>query len=111
VRGIYEGYLGWFDENPATMHGVSPQSIYRELVTLLGGPAPILARAAALVTAGQHAEALRLTDVVLASDATNREALETRLAAVEALLAASGNLNESGWLNAARRALVAQLGP
>ena len=110
VRGIYEGYLGWFDENPATMYAVSPQATYRELVTLLGGPDSILARATALVTAGNHAEALRLTDVVLAADPQNRTALETRLTAVDALLAASGNINEQGWLNGARRTLRAQLG-
>jgi alkyl sulfatase BDS1-like metallo-beta-lactamase superfamily hydrolase len=109
VRGIYEGYLGWFDENPATMYSVAPEATARELVTLLGTPQPILTRAADLVTAGRHAEALRLTDVVLASDPNNQDALETRLAAVNALLAASGNLNESGWLNAARRTLESRL--
>ena len=110
VRGIYEGYLGWFDENPATMYPVAPEATHRELVTLLGGPDPILARAAALVTAGSHAEALRLTDVVLAADPENRTALETRLTAVEALLAASTNINEKGWLNGADRTLRMQLG-
>lgn len=63
-----------------------------------------------LITAGRHAEAIRLTDVVLAADPANVAALETRLAAVEALLAASVNVNESGWLNAARRTLRMQLG-
>jgi hypothetical protein len=53
---------------------------------------------------------LRLTDVVLATDPANRSALETRLTAVEALLAASTNINEKGWLNGASRALKAQLG-
>ena len=110
MRGIYEGYLGWFDEDAATMYPVAPQVTYRELVTLLGGPEPILQRAAALVTAGSHAEALHLTAVVLASDPENRSALETRLTAVEALLAASTNVNEKGWLNGASRALRAQLG-
>ena len=110
VRGIYEGYLGWFDENPATMYAVSPQDTYRELLGLLGDPAPILARAAELLAADRHPEALRLTDVVLAGDPANVAALQTRLAAVEALLAVSGNINEIGWLNAARRALRAQLG-
>ena len=110
VRGIYEGYLGWFDEDTATMYPVAPQTTYRELVTLLGAPEPILERAAALVTAGSHAEALRLTDVVLASDPGNRSALETRLTAVEELLAASTNVNERGWLNGASRALRARLG-
>jgi alkyl sulfatase BDS1-like metallo-beta-lactamase superfamily hydrolase len=110
VRGIYEGYIGWFDENPATMYAVSPATTHRELVTLLGGVDPILTRAAALLAEGRHAEVIRLTDVVLASDAENRAALETRLAAVEALLAASTNINESGWLNGARRALRSRLG-
>jgi hypothetical protein len=36
---------------------------------------------------------------------------ETRLAAVEALLAASTNINETGWLNAAKRSRESQLGP
>jgi glyoxylase-like metal-dependent hydrolase (beta-lactamase superfamily II) len=111
VRGIYEGYLGWFDENPATMYGVSPADTHRELVVLLGSPDPILTRASALMDEGRHAEAIRLTDVVLASDPGNVPALETRLAAVEALYAAGTNVNELGWLNAARRAIAAQLEP
>jgi alkyl sulfatase BDS1-like metallo-beta-lactamase superfamily hydrolase len=110
VRGIYEGYLGWFDENPATMYAVAPEETYRELLALFGDPAPIRARAADLVAAGRHAEALRLTDVVLAGDPGDVTALETRLAAVEALFEASGNVNELGWLNAARRALRERLG-
>ena len=110
VRGIYEGYIGWFDENPATMYAVAPADTYRELLDLYGDPAPILARAAELVTAGRHPEAIRLTDVVLAGDPGNVTALQTRLAAVDALLAASGNINERGWLNGASRSLRAQLG-
>ena len=49
----------------------------------------------------------RRADVVLAADPGNQAALGTRLAAVEALLAASGNINERGWVNAARRSLQA----
>lgn len=109
VRGIYEGYLGWFDENPATMYDTAPAETYRELVTLLGGTGAIAARAAELVTLGRHVEAIRLTDVVLASDPNDHDALTTRLAAVEALLAASVNVNEQGWLNGARRELRARL--
>jgi glyoxylase-like metal-dependent hydrolase (beta-lactamase superfamily II) len=110
VRGIYEGYLGWFDEYPATMYAVAPRDTYRELLALIGDPAPIRTRAAGLVAAGRHAEAIRLTDVVLAGDPTDVAALTTRLAAVEALLAASTNINERGWLNGAARALRMRLG-
>jgi hypothetical protein len=61
------------------------------------------------VAAEDYPAALRLTDVVLAVEPDNRTALETRLAAVQALLAASRNINEQGWLNGARRALEARL--
>ena len=90
------------------MYAVPPQAIYPELVTLLGSPDRCRAREP-LVAAGHHPEALRLTDVVLASDPTNRPALETRLAAVEALFAQTTNINERGWFNGAGRALRAQL--
>ena len=98
------------DENPATMYAVAPADTYRELLEIYGDPAPILARASELVAAGRHPEAIRLTDVVLAGDPGNEAALQTRLAAVDALLAASGNINERGWLNGASRSLRAQLG-
>src|SRR4029077_15898050 len=39
VRGIYEGYVGWFDLNPASMYAASPNAADGELVELAGGPA------------------------------------------------------------------------
>jgi alkyl sulfatase BDS1-like metallo-beta-lactamase superfamily hydrolase len=111
VRGIYEGYLGWYDESPASLYAFGPDTAYRELVALLGDPAPILTRAAALAAEGRHAEALRLTDAVLASDPEHVPTLELQLASIEALLEASTNINEGGWLNGARRRIEAMLAP
>jgi alkyl sulfatase BDS1-like metallo-beta-lactamase superfamily hydrolase len=98
VRGIYEGYAGWFDGDPATMYSVAPAEADAELARLAGGPAPIAARARALIAAGQPALALRLTGAALAVAPTDRSALEARRAALMALLAASKNSNETGWL-------------
>jgi len=109
IRGIYEGYLGWYDESPASLYAFGPDAAYRELVSLVGDPAPILTRAAALAAEGRHAEVLRLTDAILASDPDHVPTLELRLASIEALLEASTNINEGGWLNGARRALEAKL--
>ena len=36
VRGIYEGYVGWFDRNPASMYGDAPTIANEELVKLAG---------------------------------------------------------------------------
>jgi alkyl sulfatase BDS1-like metallo-beta-lactamase superfamily hydrolase len=98
VRGIYEGYAGWFDGDPATMYATPPAAVYPELVTLAGGAAAVAARARQLVEAGSLLEGLHLADVALAADASHRAALEARLRALEALEAKSTNSNERGWL-------------
>jgi len=99
VRGIYEGYVGWFDGDPATMYATSPGEAYVELARLAGGAESIAARAEALV-ATDPALALRLTSAAVAIDPKNKAALMARRRALETLLAASKNSNESGWLNA-----------
>ncbi|MBL8554723.1 MAG: MBL fold metallo-hydrolase [Phenylobacterium sp.] len=101
VRGIYEGYAGWFDGDAATMYAVSPAEAEAELVALGGGAAPIALRARAILAGGKPALALRLTSAALAAEPGHRDSLMVRKAALQALLAQSRNSNESGWLRAA----------
>jgi alkyl sulfatase BDS1-like metallo-beta-lactamase superfamily hydrolase len=98
VRGIYEGYAGWFDGNPSTMYATPPAAIYPELVSMAGGAAAVAAKAMQLVEAGRLLEGLHLADAALAADPGERSALEARLRALEALEAESANSNERGWL-------------
>lgn len=97
VRGIYDGYAGWFDMNPSTMYG-PPSSVYGDVVRLAGGPDAITTLALERIRAGKPADALHLTDVALAADSAHHGALEARLSALEALLAATQNRMEMGWL-------------
>jgi alkyl sulfatase BDS1-like metallo-beta-lactamase superfamily hydrolase len=106
VRGIYEGYAGWFDEDPATMYAVSPKAAEAEVVRAGGGAGPVAARAEAVV-AGDPELALRLTSAALAAEPKNPAALAARKHALEALLARSKNSNESGWLHAGLAAVAA----
>ncbi len=99
VRGIYEGYAGWFDGDPATMYATAPSEAYAEIVRLAGGATPVAARAESLV-ATDPALALRLTSAALAAEPKSPAALAARKHALERLLAASKNSNESGWLHA-----------
>jgi alkyl sulfatase BDS1-like metallo-beta-lactamase superfamily hydrolase len=99
VRGIYEGYAGWFDGDPATMYSTAPAEAYGELVRVAGGAGPVAARAESLV-ATDPALALRLTSAALTAEPKNPAALAARKHALEKLLAASKNSNESGWLHA-----------
>jgi alkyl sulfatase BDS1-like metallo-beta-lactamase superfamily hydrolase len=97
VRGIYDGYAGWFDANPSTMFDLPPSSIYPDLVKLAGADS-LVRLAVEKVDAGKPVEALHLTDVVLASDPKNSGALNARIKAMQVLLDRSQNAVESGWL-------------
>src|SRR5689334_6628649 len=83
VRGIYDGYAGWYDGNPTSMYELPPSSVYPDLVRLAGGPEPLAKLALDKVEAGRPVEALHLTDVVLASDPKNAFALNARIKAME----------------------------
>ena len=107
VRGIYEGYVGWFDGNVSTRFGPASQA-YDDIVRLAGGPDAVAARAL-LLAASEPLRALYLTDMALAADAGHRASLEARLKALQALDARSGNSNERGWLAAGIRSVEAKL--
>ena len=108
IRGIYEGYVGWFDGNPTTMYEMSPREAYPEVVAMAGGPEAVAARAQALA-ATAPVRALALTDMALAADASHVRTLEVRLAILRALDRASKNSNERGWLAAAMRDVETRL--
>lgn len=99
IRGIYEGYAGWFDMAPATMYDVPMAAVFPDLTKLAGGVEPVVKLAAQYVESGRYVEALHLTDVALASDPQFRPALEARLKALAGLRAKSKNSNERGWLD------------
>lgn len=111
VRGIYDGYAGWFDANPSTMYEVPPSSIYPDLVKLSGGPESLVRLALEKVDAGKPVEALHLTDVVLSSDQKNAGALNARIKALEYLRDRSENFVEGGWLEYGIRKAKEQLSP
>jgi alkyl sulfatase BDS1-like metallo-beta-lactamase superfamily hydrolase len=110
VRGIYDGYAGWFDMNPSNMYEDPPSSIYPDLVKLAGGSEPLVQLASDKVKAGKPVEALRLTDVVLAGDPTNRGALGARLEALTYLHDHTENYIETGFLEHAMKQAQDALG-
>jgi alkyl sulfatase BDS1-like metallo-beta-lactamase superfamily hydrolase len=99
IRGIYEGYAGWFDMKPATMYDVPMDAVLPDLAKLAGGVEPVVKLASEYVEKGRYVEALHLTEVALATDPQSRPALETRLKALESLREKSQNSNERGWLD------------
>ncbi len=109
VRGIVDGYAGWFDGDPASMYAQPPASIYPDLVDMAGGADAVATRAATLTAEGAHVKALHLANVVLAGAPDHRGALQARLAALRALRRASRNYIERNWLAAGIREAEAKL--
>ena len=91
------------------MYAESPESVYPELVAMAGGADKVIEQAQPLLEQGKPVKALRLAEAALRLDPNNRSALELRLAALSQLRQASGNLNESGWLNSGIRATQLKL--
>ncbi|MFT4652278.1 MAG: alkyl sulfatase BDS1-like metallo-beta-lactamase superfamily hydrolase [Porticoccaceae bacterium] len=99
VRGIYEGYMGWFDGDPVSMYAQSPQSIYADLVTLAGGAEKVISLAEQHLNNGDSVKALLLIEAAMDTEPDNQAVLSMRLQILRVMRKASGNLNESGWLN------------
>jgi alkyl sulfatase BDS1-like metallo-beta-lactamase superfamily hydrolase len=45
VKGVYEGYFGWYDGNPANLHPLPPVAISQRYVEFMGGIKKIVERA------------------------------------------------------------------
>ena len=99
IRGIYEGYVGYFDTNPATIYELPASSVYPDVVKLAGGPDAVTKLAVEKIQTGRAVEALHLTEIALAADPNHRGALEARLKALEWLRDRCRNTNERGWLD------------
>jgi len=98
VRGIYENYMGWFDGNPTSMFSTPVDDAYPQLVELAGGAEAVAMLAEVQIESGDLELALHSADIALRAEPKNIRALQARLAAFKALLAASDNSNEAGWL-------------
>ncbi len=99
VRGIYEGYAGWYDLNPATMYETPVASVFPDLVKMSGGPDAVVKVALERIDRNP-VESLHLSDAALAASPGHRGALEARLKALEELRRRCRNSNERGWLDA-----------
>jgi len=99
IRGIYEGYVGWFDLNPATMYEKPASSVYADVAKMAGGADAVAKLAMDRAEAGQAVEALHLSDIALSADANHKAALQAKLKALETLRSRCRNSNERGWLD------------
>ncbi|MBU1011561.1 MAG: MBL fold metallo-hydrolase [Bacteroidetes bacterium] len=98
IRGIYQEYVGWFDENPATMYTKPVASIFPDLIEL-AGIEPLVNRAKQLLEDKEYVKVLHITEIILSKEPLNLPANEIRLQALESLRASTYNYIERIWLD------------
>ena len=103
VRGIYHGYAGWFDGNPATLLTDSPDDTVRELVTLSGGVDNVVAHAETLEQQGDLVLSLNMADAALTADPDHAAALALKIQVLRQLGRTQTNFNARSWINYERR--------
>lgn len=98
IRGIYQEYVGWFDENPASMYSLPASAIYSDLVELIGKDA-LIKKSEQLLIVKDYIKVLYLTEILLTKEPDNKPANEIRLKALESLKANTRNYIERIWLD------------
>ena len=109
VRGIYHGYAGWFDGEPATLLSESPDVKIRELVELADGIDAVVARAEALEDEGDLVLSLNMADAALAVDPNHPGALAVRVSLLTELGRNEKNFNARSWIGYHRRLAARRL--
>lgn len=103
VRGIWHEYVGWFDENPASMYPVPVAAVYSDIAELAGAE-KLLTKASEYLGMKEYVKVLHITDIVLTGEPANVSAREVRLKALESLRAQTNNYIEQIWLDNAIKA-------
>ncbi|MDW3648097.1 MAG: MBL fold metallo-hydrolase [Bacteroidia bacterium] len=99
IRGIYEGYSGWFDANPSSMYSSGPESVYPDLVEMMGGLNKLNEKIEYYIGEKKYEKALHLADIGLTYDPVHRKTLLLKKEVLSLLLQGSQNVNEKGWLS------------
>ena len=109
VRGIYHGYAGWFDGEPATLLSESPDVKIRELVEMAGGVDAVVKRAEELEDEGDLVLSLNMANAALAVDPNHPGALAVRVSLLTELGRNEKNFNARSWMGYHRRQAARRL--
>jgi alkyl sulfatase BDS1-like metallo-beta-lactamase superfamily hydrolase len=97
VRGIYDGYLGWFDGNPTSLGRLHPKNRAEKLLPLLGGKEKVLVEARTALNSNDPQWAAELADLVLAVKPKDKEAKSVKADALWRLGESDFNANARSY--------------
>lgn len=82
VRGIYDGYLGWFDGNPTSLKRLHPRDRASRIIPMMGGLEKILEEINAAIGREDMQWAAELADILLYQNPNNGEAKKAKAKAL-----------------------------
>lgn len=97
IRGIYTGYMGWFDGDASNADPPTDGELAGWLVEEFGGRGELLARARRALEQGQPHKALWLSRMLHADDPAGRAGREAKAEALERLAASCDNPLVRNW--------------
>jgi alkyl sulfatase BDS1-like metallo-beta-lactamase superfamily hydrolase len=103
VRNVVRLYGGWWDGNPANLKPARERDVARELTVLVGGVAPLVARAEALAAAGDLKVACHLIEIAAASPDAPASVFDRRRKIYAQRAAAESSLMARGIFGTAAR--------
>ncbi len=74
ARAVYQGYLGWYDGNPANLDPLPPEEAGKRYVESMGGAAAVLEKARAAYEAAEYRWVAELLNHLVFADIGNTEA-------------------------------------
>jgi len=101
VRGIYQGYKGWYDGRGTSLNPLSPHHRAREWIELAGGTDKVLQRAIELQRNGEHQLVAELCDEVIRANPQDKMAHRIKAASMRELAYSFKNLNSFGFYRSA----------
>ncbi len=111
VRSVFNGYLGWFDGDAATLSPAAPDERARGYAALAGGEEALLAAARAAQGEGRHAWAAELASHLLRLDPGDGEAKRVKAAALTELGRRSVSPNGRSYYLTQARELRGEVDP
>ncbi len=103
VRNVVRHLGGWYSGVPSELKPAPRRELAREIATLAGGLAPLLARARAALEAGDLKIACHLVDFAADADPASREAHALRAEVYARRVAAESSTMSKGVFGAAAR--------
>ncbi|NKF21739.1 alkyl sulfatase dimerization domain-containing protein [Solimonas marina] len=97
VREIYNGLLGWYDGDAATLQPLPPDQTAAHMVALAGGIDALAKQITDAEARGEHQWVLQLSDYAMRVAPDRRDVRQARIAALRALGAAESNPNARHW--------------